>query len=269
MKLLFFDVDGTLMNEERVIPASALQALSATKEAGNLVFVNSGRTSGMLQGVMSAVPADGFLCGCGTELLYRGQQLYYHALSEALKQQIKAASDRYGVLLFMEGRSGWHCQPSSAFLEAHPALRAHYERLLYYVGNEGGIDPTPYDGDYEISKFCIQADEHSDTEGFHRAFAADFTLIDRRDGFYECVPKEHSKGVAVDRILAHFGCSREDAYAFGDSTNDLEMFLHCGHTVAMGQHDPALDPYTEFVTAEVDQDGIARAVAHFGLDKKL
>lgn len=268
MKLLFFDVDGTLMNEERVIPASALQALSAAKEAGNLVFVNSGRTSGMLQGVMSAVPTDGFLCGCGTELLYQGCQLYYHALSEEMKQRVMAASDRYGVLVFLEGRSGWHCQPSAALLEAHPALQETYERMLYYVGNEGGIDSTPYEGAYEISKFCVQADADSDIEGFKKDFAQAFTLIDRRDGFYECVPKEHSKGIAVDRILEHFGSSREDAYAFGDSTNDLEMFLHCGHTIAMGQHDPALDPYTEFVTAEVDQDGIAKAVAHFGLDKK-
>ena len=268
MKLLFFDVDGTLMNEERVIPASALQALSAAKEAGNLVFVNSGRTSGMLHGVMSAVPADGFLCGCGTELLYQGRQLYYHALSEEMKQQVMAASDRYGVLVFLEGRSGWHCQPSSALLETHPALQETYERVLYYVGNEGGIDSTPYEGAYEISKFCVQADAASDIEGFKKDFAQDFTLIDRRDGFYECVPKDHSKGIAVDQILKHFGCSREDAYAFGDSTNDLEMFLHCDHTIAMGQHDPALDPYTEFVTAEVDQDGIAKAVAHFGLDKK-
>ena len=268
MKLLFFDVDGTLMNEERVIPASALQALSAAKEAGNLVFVNSGRTSGMLHGVMSAVPADGFLCGCGTELLYQGRQLYYHALSEEMKRQVMAASDRYDVLVFLEGRSGWHCQPSSALLETHPALHETYERMLYYVGNEGGIDSTPYEGAYEISKFCVQADAASDIEGFKKDFAQDFTLIDRRDGFYECVPKDHSKGIAVDQILKYFGCSREDAYAFGDSTNDLEMFLHCGHTIAMGQHDPALDPYTEFVTAEVDQDGIAKAVAHFGLDKK-
>lgn len=267
MKLLFFDVDGTLMNEERVIPASALQALSAAKEAGNLVFVNSGRTSGMLQGVMSAVPADGFLCGCGTELLYQGQQLYYHALPDTLKQRVMAASDRYGVVVFLEGKNGWHCQPSSTLLEEHPTLRAAYDRVLHYVGNEGGIDTTPYAGEYEISKFCIQADESSDMSGFQRDFATDFTVIDRRDGFYECVPKNHSKGIAVDRILAHFGIGKEDAYAFGDSTNDLEMFLHCGHTIAMGAHDPALDPYTEYVTAEVDQDGIAKAVAHFGLDK--
>ncbi len=268
MKLLFFDVDGTLMNEERVIPASALQALSAAKEAGNLVFVNSGRTSGMLQGVMSAVPADGFLCGCGTELLYQDRQLYYHALSEAQKEQVKAASDRYGVAVFLEGKNGWHCQPSPSLLAAHPSLKAAYERILSYVGNEGGIDSTPYAGDYEISKFCLQADEQSDMEGFLQEFAQDFTVIDRRDGFYECVPQGHSKGIAVDRILAHFGCGREEAYAFGDSTNDLEMFLHCGHTVAMGKHDPALDPYTEFVTSDVDQDGIAGAVAHFGLDRK-
>ncbi len=52
---------------------------------------------------------------------------------------------------------------------------------------------------------------------------------------------------------------------FGDSSNDLAMFEFADHAVAMGYHDPVLDPHAEYVTAEVEQDGIARALEHYGL----
>ena len=102
MKALFFDVDGTLIDEvKHEIPASTLEALRRTREKGNKVFINSGRTVGMLKRIMEMVEVDGFLCGCGTELIYEGESIYYKKLSPAMKQRIKDASDRYGVLVHL------------------------------------------------------------------------------------------------------------------------------------------------------------------------
>ena len=147
MKALFFDVDGTLIDEvKHEIPASALEALRRTREKGNKVFINSGRTSGMLKRIMEMVEVDGFLCGCGTELIYEGESVYYKKLSAEMKQRIKDASDRYGILVHLEGRHGWHCQPSEKLLRDHPGYQALYEHLAHFIGMEGGIDPTPYLG---------------------------------------------------------------------------------------------------------------------------
>ena len=48
--------------------------------------------------------------------------------------------------------------------------------------------------------------------------------------------------------------------------NDLSMFQYAKHTIAMGNHAKGLDPFTEYVTAEVEKDGIAQAIRHYGLD---
>ena len=37
------------------------------------------------------------------------------------------------------------------------------------------------------------------------------------------------------------------------------------HTIALGAHSEVLDPYTEFVTKTVEDDGIAYAMKHYGL----
>ena len=272
MKALFFDVDGTLIDEvKHEIPASTLEALRRTREKGNKVFINSGRTAGMLKRIMEMVEVDGFLCGCGTELIYEGESIYYKKLSPAMKQRIKDASDRYGVLVHLEGQHGWHCQPSEKLLREHPRYQALYENLAGFIGMEGGNDPTPYDGEYEISKFCIETDDGaesghpSDMEGFREAFGDEFIIIDRGHGFYENVPIGHGKGAAVDRILDYLHLTRADAYGFGDSSNDEEMFRAVGHPVAMGQHDQVLEAYHPFITKRVEEDGIFYAMEQLGL----
>ena len=62
-----------------------------------------------------------------------------------------------------------------------------------------------------------------------------------------------------------FGIGLEDAYVFGDSANDLDMFRHVPNAVLMGKHDDVLKPYATFVTKEVEDDGIEYALKSLGL----
>ena len=90
--------------------------------------------------------------------------------------------------------------------------------------------------------------------------------IDRGGNTYEIVQKGYSKGTACDVILKKFGMELDQAYVFGDSMNDLSMFQYAKHTIAMGNHAKGLDPFTEYVTTEVEKDGIAQAIRQYGLD---
>lgn len=69
----------------------------------------------------------------------------------------------------------------------------------------------------------------------------------------------------MDYALKQFQLEKEDAYVFGDSSNDLTMFRCGAHTIALGKHDEVLDPYTEYVTDTVERDGVAKAMEHYGL----
>ena len=93
----------------------------------------------------------------------------------------------------------------------------------------------------------------------------DMEAMDRGGGAWEIIQKGYSKATACRFILDRFGFTLDEAYVFGDSSNDLAMFEFADHAVAMGYHDPVLDPHAEYVTAEVEQDGIARALEHYGL----
>lgn len=266
MKALFFDVDGTLLDEKtHQIPTSAKEAIRMAQANGHKVFINSGRTYGMLRQVASMISADGWLCGCGTELIYQGKTIYEHHIDETTKTLIKAAAERYHVIVFLEGPSGWHCSPNPSLYEGDAALESRFLRMKSYVEREESVAPESYDSDYVISKFCIQTGIHSDFDGFSQAFGTDFIIIDRGKGFYECVPAEHGKDAAVAKMLHHLGLQRADAYAFGDSTNDIAMFTACDHCTAMKKHAKELEAFHPYITDSVEEDGILHALQHFQL----
>ena len=89
--------------------------------------------------------------------------------------------------------------------------------------------------------------------------------IDRGGNTYEVIQKGYSKATACEFTMEKLGIPKERAYVFGDSSNDLSMFEYACHTVAMGVHSPVLDPYTEYVTSKVEENGIANALKHYGL----
>lgn len=256
-KALFFDVDGTLVASGGAVPSSAAEAIREARRNGHLVFINSGRCLCMLGGIQNQVENDGLLAGCGTEILIGGKRVRYYSVPRECTKRLIAAGDRYGVDIVLEGsRAVWYPE-HIRFIPTEEV-----ERLARDSGAH--VLTTFSDGD-EISKFCIQTDDNSDMEGLTAEFGGDFDIADRHNHFYECVPKGYSKGSALLDTLAYFHIDTDDAYCFGDSVNDLPMFRTKAHTIAMRRHDPELDSYTEYVTDDVQSDGIRKALLHIGV----
>ena len=66
-------------------------------------------------------------------------------------------------------------------------------------------------------------------------------------------------------LRGKLGVSREDCFAFGDSTNDLTMFEHAGISIAMGNAEDQVKAACSYVTDLPEKDGIEKAMKHFGL----
>lgn len=257
-KVLFFDIDGTLLSEvTKTVPESTKEALKAAREKGHLVFVNTGRSYSELDGIKEQLSVDGWLCGCGTYVEAGGQELYHRTMPPDQADMIRNAvveCDMDGVL---EGKDGCYVPSEVSRFEEGNRLRTGIGFAIRSMDwfKECG----------EFDKFCVIADERSDRAGFFRRLGLDIDVIDRGYGFYECVPAGHSKATAIDVVLEHYGMDLKDAYVFGDSTNDLSMFEHVPNAVLMGKHDKELEPFASFTTKTVEQDGIWYAMKHLGV----
>ena len=259
-KALFFDIDGTLLSEvTKKVPESAVRAVAEARRQGHLTFVNSGRVSKLLDPFRGLVEMDGYLCGCGTYIIIGDQELYARKIPHERGIQIRHDLVKYGIGGVLEGKGGAH------FTEKQTSM-ARLEEMRESIRRQGALSPIPSeDESFDFDKFCCVTDENSRKEEFFATLAGEFEVIDRGNNFWECVPLGHSKATAIQLILDHYGLSLEDAYVFGDSTNDISMFSYVKNAVLMGHHDKELEPYATFVTKTVEDDGIEYAMKELGL----
>ncbi|MBO5104028.1 MAG: HAD hydrolase family protein, partial [Ruminococcus sp.] len=104
----------------------------------------------------------------------------------------------------------------------------------------------------------------SDMKTFNREVGRYFSIIDRGNGFYENVPLGFSKATAIDLILEKLSIPYENAYAIGDSMNDLPMLKAVPNSIAMGGSEK-LYSCVSYITSEIEKDGIYNALEHFKL----
>ena len=71
--------------------------------------------------------------------------------------------------------------------------------------------------------------------------------------------------MGLKSVLDFCGIARGESIAFGDGGNDTEMLLYAGTGVAMGNACEEAKRAADYVTTDVDDDGIRTAAAHFGL----
>lgn len=258
-KIMFFDIDGTLMEDSasHFVPDSTVQALRLARQAGHLLYVNTGRPVINVDADVRVLGFDGYICGCGTYIECGGRELFYHTNPRSLCLETAMLIRNCGASPLYERRDAFYFDPLARELPFVKVIRDTFRM------QEKNVWRRVDDPDFSFDKFVIAYDEQTDLAAFKAGIAPHFTFIDRGYGFAEMVPKGFSKKTGMDFVLSHYGLRREDTYAIGDSLNDLPMFEGAGTSIAMGDGEKLI-PYADYVTAGLHEDGIYQAMEHFG-----
>lgn len=81
----------------------------------------------------------------------------------------------------------------------------------------------------------------------------------------DVIAKESSKANGLKLLCEYFNTPIDKTYAFGDSMNDMEIIQAAGTGIAMGNAIPELKQAADYVTTNIEDDGIYHACRHFGL----
>ena len=259
--VVFFDIDGTIIDSPtNRIPESAVRAVEKLKENGHVAIVNTGRPYYQVDARVKQMAFRGFACGCGMEVFLDGEWLVRAKPEAALRRKAVACSRKYGMRSFYETEDGGILLDGEH--SRHPIMSREVERLRS-VGFPIHTLTDPNEPDFV--KFVTFPGEGSDVDAFLREMETDFTIIARENTMYELVLKGFSKAAGMERILSRLGADPEDTLAIGDSTNDLPMFALAKHTVCMGGGMEEVKAMCEYVTDTVMNDGIEKALKHYGL----
>ena len=83
--------------------------------------------------------------------------------------------------------------------------------------------------------------------------------------FTDLIPADGGKPEGLKRFMRHYGWTREQTIAFGDGGNDADMLAFAGIGVAMGNATEPAKAAADYITDDVDHDGIMNALKHFNV----
>lgn len=255
-KLLFFDIDGTILNERtHTIATSTVNAIKQAKKNGHLIFINTGRTRATINTCIEELEPDGYVCGCGTYISYGNQILYHHKVSAKRCHELISLIDQQQIYAIFEASDKIFFQRDLSDA-AVSKIHQLYDDAHFPLGF---MD----DKDVHLDKFCIQF--YHDVSSFYQSIDHDFDIIKRSPVFSEIVPAHHSKATGIQFLIDHFHLSLDDCFVFGDSFNDEPMLSYVNHSIVMKNGDKELFDLAEYVTDDIDHDGIEKALKHYHL----
>ena len=257
--LLFFDIDGTLISEvTKTIPESAIAAIHKAQENGHLAFVNTGRPFSHIDPKVLTMGFSGYACSCGMYIRLGDSVIQEVRLPRERCDEIRDCARGCRVELGYESEDG-------LFYDATMPVSAESQEERQRLKAQGVFVSGDVDGpDFRFEKFIAWKEGARDLPRFLDFISDDFQMIDRGK-FYECLPKGYSKAKAMERVRDLLGLPEARTYAFGDGPNDVEMIRAADIGIIVGNAPDHVKREADFVTREVERDGIEYALERFGL----
>jgi Cof subfamily protein (haloacid dehalogenase superfamily) len=256
IKAVFFDIDGTLVSfKTNSIPPSTIEAIAYLKSKGIRVIVATGRSINTISHV-KYLNFDGYICFNGGYCVTQDEQLLHR---QAIHQ-----ADIAGLLEYSQRTPlsfALMYENAVSVNDVTPEVAGMYAHLNLPV--PPAIDRLSADTWHVLqANIFLRPDDEAKfmREVMPNSVATRWTPL-----FADVNSHGLSKQIGVEIFCAHFGIEVSNTMSFGDGGNDIDMLKGTRIGVAMGNANPNVKEIADYVTTDVDSDGVWKALQHFGI----
>jgi Cof subfamily protein (haloacid dehalogenase superfamily) len=265
IRLLIADIDGTLINKEKLLTPRSIQAVNRLSEAGILFGVTTGRPPAGARMLIEPLPDLKFIAGFnGGIVVRRDFSLFKQNLLEAtVAKQVVQIILEHKLDAWLYTDKDWFVRDPRAYrvdreeatVKFPPKVTPTFDGLFDRVAKIVGVSQN-----YEVVAVC----EKDVQERFGSSVSAA-----RSQPFYLDVTHPNAnKGEIVVTASEFAGIPTREIATIGDMANDITMFEKSGVSIAMGNASPEVQRAATYVTASNEEEGFARAVEDFILPKE-
>ncbi|WAH38388.1 Cof-type HAD-IIB family hydrolase [Alicyclobacillus dauci] len=254
-KAVFFDIDGTLINEEKQIPNTTREAVERLKGNGVDVFIATGRAPSQFRFVADEFGIDSFVTCNGGYAEYRGKPVFGNPIPRHTLQLLSEQAHESGHALVFAGSDACY-----ATVDQHPFVTEAFDYLKIVKKPEFSPDVWKETDIYQVYLYCEEPKEQPYIERF-----PNLNFIRAHKLYLDLFPKDVSKAGGIEAMLHHLKLTPEQVVAFGDGMNDVQMLSYVGMGIAMGNARDEVKSYAKFITKDVNNGGILYGLEKIGL----
>ncbi len=274
-KIVFLDVDGTLINYDAVCPDSAFKAVEMARANGHKVYICTGCSKAEI--AQRTLPElDGMIGANGGYVEDAGEVVMHQALTVDQVRHIVDWCNERELGFYLEANSGmyineWFVRQAPATMKKYALGKGATEEQAEgagesFVNSMIRTDDLYRDDVNKVSFILSSYQDHVDSRTeFPDMEANTWGGKDEQALFGDLGPKGITKKHAIEVLLEHLGASQADTISFGDAKIDLSMFELCAYNVAMGNGGPEIKEAADHITNDVDEDGLYNAFRKLGL----
>lgn len=251
---MFFDIDGTLVNEEKRLYEEIKEAVLELQSKNIFVVLATGRPPFWYEQLRKELNISSYISYNGQHVVLNHEVIYENPLHhEALLDLYEELDRRKIPTAFLDD------QEMVVTQDRHPFIKQCFTKLIQ--------DYPRIDRSFPKKRRVFQAllfTKQPLDEYFVHSYPM-FHFLHWHEYSYDILPKGSSKATAMQRILEQLQLLDIEVFAFGDGANDLEMLEKADIGIAMGNALPQIKAVADYVTTTVNEKGILKALKHFEL----
>jgi len=262
-KILFSDLDGTLLKNDKSISKRNLEAVKSMLDAGHYFVITSGRPVAAAKHIAKEIGV--MIPGCYM-ITYNGAVIYNCENGTNLME--KTVSLEHVTYLFEEAKKyGLHVQTYS---DDHVLTMEETEEMKFYSKSTTMkykvTDDVIKTLQREPNKVLLSSlTEHAKLLQFQKDH------LDWQEGkcnsFFSCdeyleyCPYQTSKGSAIEYLVNYLNIPMKHTFAVGDELNDIPMLSVVEHGIAMKNAKEKVKEAADYVLEfDNEQDGVAELI---------
>lgn len=269
IKIIATDLDGTLMSPDHItITERTKNALLKAHNKGIKIAIATGRTLGFITPVTEQIPFVDYIIfsnGASVYDLHEKKIIYKNHISPEITHKILKRLDEMNVYYNTYVDSKVYIQDNKQefytsrelpedFLKIFMASSKVCENLREELNGKGAEIIAVYSADEALrNSLC----EYFESLGL-------LVTASLKDEIEATVPSAN-KGTALGALCELLKIKKEEAMAFGDAMNDIQMIEFAAYSFAMGNACEDLKKAAAYITLSNAEDGLAKAVEEYAL----
>ncbi|WP_050613921.1 Cof-type HAD-IIB family hydrolase [Bacillus testis] len=253
-KIAFFDVDGTITShKDGSISLKTKEAIKALRRKGIRIVAATGRPLSMCEEIRE-LGIETFITANGGYVKHNQKVIHKMPMDRTIVREVVqfARDENHALSFYTEcfSMNGVESEEIAKALKETLSLR-EYPAINRQIDQE------------ELYLMCLFANDEAVERYIHRF--PHLTFKRWHPYVLNVLQEEVSKSLAIKKVLQYFGINQQEAIAFGDGENDLDMLELAGLGIAMGNANEKLKKAADFVTKTSNEDGIDFALKTFGI----